>query len=129
MDRTIGWRQPTALMGWERMLYSIFFYPPSVYPPPVRDGEYFGTSLRWCPHRRYFANNLRCWAHLNQASAHLRCTVLRPNPRRIPVRIRTLRNTFGERRTCGARRFGFVLTHKVLRLTHGVLTVGISAKV
>ena len=40
--------------------------------------------LRLCadaqsPHRggEYFANNLRCWAHLNQASPHLRCTALR----------------------------------------------------
>ena len=90
-------------------------HPLPVHPPPVRGGEYFGTSLRWCPHRRHFANNLRCWAHLHQASPHLRCTVLRPNPRRIPVRIRL-------RRTCGARHFGFVLTHRVLRLTHGVLT-------
>ena len=27
------------------------------------------ASLRWCPHRRHFANNLRCWAHLHQANA------------------------------------------------------------
>ena len=70
------------------------FHRMPVHPPSVRDGG-------------HFANNLRCWAHLH--------SVLRPNPRRIPFKIRL-------RRTCGARRFGFVLTHKVLRLTHRVLT-------
>ena len=57
------------------MYSKFFFYPPPVhripvYPPSVRDGEYFGTSLRWCPHHllpvrggEHFGTSLRWCPH------------------------------------------------------------------
>ena len=107
-----------------RCVYPPPVHPPSVHripvhPPSVRDGE-------------YFTNNLRCWAHLH--------SILRPNPRRIPVQNSALqlcadaqspqahaqsphRRYFTNNLRCWAHRGGEYLG---TMLTHGVLTAGTS---